>query len=163
MWAEIMFDLVDIPDKDEIMKKVQAASQPPPNKPKIAISAQLDALTPPERAAMWIEMGAPEVAQAVMKEMPNTAAETQVQGKIMSEQAKAANDGGKQEEMQLEREKHQMEMQSKAFDVQAKQQLTQMEIEKKQMELQMEFAKLSMQIAASKEMDNGKKGTENRV
>jgi hypothetical protein len=156
MWAEIMFDLVDIPDKDEIMKKVQAASQPPPNKPKIAISAQLDALTPPERAAMWIEMGAPEVAQAVMKEMPNTSAETQVQGKIMSEQAKAANDGGKQEEMQLEREKHQMEMQSKAFDVQAKQQLTQMEIEKKQMELQMEFAKLSMQVAASKEMANGK-------
>lgn len=153
MWAEIMFDLVDIPDKDEIKKKVQAASQPPPNKPKIAISAQLDALTPPERAAMWIEMGAPQVAEAVMKEMPNTSAETKVQGDIMKEQAKNQNDGGK---AQLEREKHQMEMQSKAFDVQAKQQMTQMEIEKKQMELEMEFQKLSMQIAASREMGNGK-------
>jgi hypothetical protein len=82
----------------------------------------------------------------------------------MAEQAKAANDGGKQEEMQLEREKHQMEMQSKAFDVQAKQQMTQMEIEKKQMELQMEFQKLQMQVEAARAMPspNGR-GTEKRT
>ena len=160
MWGEIMFDLMDIPDKAEIMKKVEAASQPPPNKPKISLTAQLDALTPPERAAMWIEMGRPEVAEAIMKEMPDSAAETKIRGDVMKEMAKGKSD---EMDMQAKQQEHQMDMQGKAFELQAKQQMTQMEIEKKQMELQMEFQKLQMQVAASKEMGNGKKGTENRV
>jgi len=149
VWGEIMFDLVDIPDKEEIKKKVQAASQPPPQEPKISVTAQLDAMTPPERAAMWMKMGMPQIAQAVMQLQPQPADQVKAQGDMQKEQMKAQ---GTQMKAQADMAKTHMDVQAKAFDVQAKQQITQMEIEKKQAELAMEFQKLQMQVEAAHAM-----------
>lgn len=148
VWAEIMFQMSDIRNKEEILQKVAQASQPPPNQPKISMTAQLDALTPIERAAIWMDMGKPEVAQALMEEQPPTTTEQENQTELMKEHMRGAGDKAKQ----------QGEMAKIQMDVKAKAATTAMEIQKKQIELQ--HAGIKHQMEMEKIHANGKEGAE---
>ena len=149
VWGRIMFQMSDIRNKEEILQLVEQASQPPPDEPKIAISAQLDALQPVERAAIWMKMGMPEVASAVMQEQPPTAAEQKGQTDLMREHMKQSGEKGRQDG----------EMVKTEMDVQAKMATTTMDIQKKQMELGNAAAKHQMEM--EKLRANGSQGTPN--
>ena len=146
VWGKIMFQMSDIRNKDEILKMVDQASRPPPQEPKISITAQLDALGPTERAAIWSKMGMPEVAEQIMQEQPPTTTEQENQTELMKEHMRKGGDEGKQ----------QMEMQKMKMEVQAKGMMTEMDIKKKQVELE------SAIIKASLPKNNGKEGTQNQ-
>ena len=136
VWAKIMFQMSDIRNKEEILQLVDQANQPPPVQPKINMSAQLDALTPIERAALWLDMGKPEVAQALMEEPPSTTTEQENQTELLKEHMRSQGDKDKQEGEQA---KVKMEVQAKAAT-------TAMEIKKKSIELQHAGMKHQMEL-----------------
>ena len=124
-WAKFFIQMSDLRNKEELLQMLEQQMQPPPNEPKIAVSAQLDALTPPERAAIWAKMGMPEVAQAVMELQPEPSdvasarADSegeQIKGQVQREKAQMDIVAGR-EKLQMEREKHQLELQKMQADL----------------------------------------------
>jgi hypothetical protein len=65
----------DLRDKDDIVKELETLEGPPPLDPRVSLQANLDALTPPERAFFYKRMGAEDVAQQILAENPQTAQE----------------------------------------------------------------------------------------
>jgi len=68
-WVKQLIELSDIPRKKEMLERLSSVP-PPPIQPKTNISAQMDQLTPVERAFFYEKMGSPEVAQAVLDTAP---------------------------------------------------------------------------------------------
>lgn len=137
-WAKMFIQMSDLRGKEDLIKMIEQQSQPPPAEPKIAISAQLDNLTAPERAFFYQKMGNPELAQALIEANvpPTTVLEQQSQaaGEQAEMQADMQREGMKQQgdkaklqvdmiksgqDMQMAREKHHMELVKMKMDVQA--------------------------------------------
>ena len=126
-WARFAVQLSDLRNKDDIIKQIEQQSQPPPTEPKVAVSAQLDALTAPERAFFYQKMGNPQLAQWLIQANVPTTAELKAKGDAGKESGKAeatmlktATDLAKaKEQMSNEREKHQLDMEKTRLDVQA--------------------------------------------
>ena len=68
-WVKMGIELSDIPRKKELLEKL-ANIPPPPVIPKMNISAQMDQLTPIERAFFYEKMGAPELAEQIRQSAP---------------------------------------------------------------------------------------------
>lgn len=122
-WARIMLQMSNLRDKEALLKQLDNVP-PPPNDPKISISAQIDMLSPEERAFLYMKMGAPQVAQAVLQnQIPPT--------NVMKEQGEMRRNAGKIAETQLKNQgialkaqgdltKAQLDIEEKRLDVQRK-------------------------------------------
>ena len=69
-WTKKFIQLLDFRDKDSLLQEMEEMSAPPPVDPKINVQAQIDKLTPPERAFLWEKMGSPQLAQIVQAMAP---------------------------------------------------------------------------------------------
>src|SRR5690349_20229442 len=56
-WQKQLIATSDLRDKDMIVKELTDQGQPPPLQPRLSFQANLDSLTPPERAFMYHLMG----------------------------------------------------------------------------------------------------------
>jgi hypothetical protein len=120
-WAELLIQMSDLRNKDDLIKRMKAITQPPPLEPKVAISAQLDNLTAPERAFFYQKMGSPELAQAIIQMNPPPTALLEEQANAGEAQAKMEGDAakmkmdmaGKQADLHMKGQSHSMDMQAK--------------------------------------------------
>ena len=138
-WTKLLLQMSDVRSKDEIIKQIEAMSQPPPEKPKISLSLDWAKLVGPEKAAFAMEMGLPELAKFEMEnasppehmikaqaDLAKEQSKGQVeqikqQGEVVKQQGvmmKAKVDVAKaQMDMVNAREKHEMDMQKAAVAI----------------------------------------------
>ncbi len=75
-WINKLIQLSNFRDKETVMKELSDQSGPPPIQPRMSVQANLDALTPLERAGVWELAGRPDIAQQVRQIQPPTTQET---------------------------------------------------------------------------------------
>ena len=169
-WAELLIQMSDLRNKDDLIKRMKAITQPPPTEPKVAISAQLDNLTAPERAFFYQKMGSPELAQVILQMNPPPTALLEEQANVGEAQAKQQADAaklkmdmtGKQMELQMKREGHVMDMQAKrekaSMDAANQRSKMAMDQQKGRMDLQHKSVSNMMDLEAKREAaKNGSK------
>lgn len=74
-WTKMLLRMSDVRDKNEIIKQLEAQEGPPPLQPKLTVQANIDSLTPLERAFYYRLMGNEELAKQIEQLQPNTVAE----------------------------------------------------------------------------------------
>ena len=146
-WLEFLLEISTIKNKADIIEKIRNAPKPPSALPKISVSANLEELSPVERAFFYTQMGSPEVAQAVLQGQAPTGEQSKqeteqikakgamvkVQGDIAKTQAKLKADMAKASvQLQSEVVKSQLDMQGKQLDIVEKQ----LDIRKKMLEVE---------------------------
>lgn len=144
-WAEVLFEMSSIRDKDMIMQKVRkvAAENSPPNAPKLSVSAQMADLTLPEKIFYYQQMKAPpELIQALQQMNTPPAYMVAQQGQAANAQAQA------QAKMQVDHHKAQMDMQGKQMEMAAKREETQMQMQSLEAKTQADIvgAQIDMQL-----------------
>jgi len=172
-WVQQLLELSDIPKKKELIEKLNNVP-PPPLQPKINISAQIDQLTPPERAFYYRKMGDEKLAQIVeqtappptnliKKEMQTEKTQAKLSEEDAKLQAKAASDAennasaaaesaAKAEEAALKAESEAQKGQADIFK-------SLLDIDKKQIEVRK--AQVGLESTMKKEKERVK-GTNNR-
>ncbi len=146
-WARMLIASSSLPDKAKYIKQLDALPKGPQIQPKMAISAQLDNMSPVERAYLYQQMGAAEVAQAVMQENRPPSDMLKLQGEQMKLQGALAKIKAQIEQIQVkaqvEGQKAELELQvanaeAQAATVQSKIDivLAQMELEKARLEIE---------------------------
>ena len=126
-WAKILFQMSDLRNKEELIKQIDAMSQPPPPDPTFSVALSWTEMTATERAAFAAKLGMPELAQAEMQEQPQPAHLVKAQSDQQREQQKAQGDQVKmvmdvekgKADLSNQREKHAMDMQKQQMGVQA--------------------------------------------
>ena len=146
-WMKFLLKASSLRDKDDFIKELENVPKGPNIQPKMAISAQLDNMGAPERAYLYQQMGAEELAQIILKENrpPTDQAELQaLQMKLQGEQAKIQGELQKlqveaqtaESSAQLEIEVAQAEAQAALVQSKIDIVLAQLEIEKKRIEVE---------------------------
>jgi len=162
-WAELLIQMSDLRNKDDLITRMKAITQPPPLEPKVTISAQIDNLTAPERAFFYQKMGSPELAQMIIQMNPPPTALLEEQANAGEAQAKQQADAaklqmdmtGKQADLQMKREGHVMDMQAKrekaSLDAANQRSKMAMDQQKGRMDLQHKSVSNMMDLAAKRE------------
>jgi hypothetical protein len=91
-WAEVLFEMSSIRDKDQILQKVREinAQNAPKQQHTISFSAALDKLSTPEKLFLYQEMGMPpQVLQAVQQASPPPTQVIQAQQAAQKDQIQA--------------------------------------------------------------------------
>ena len=138
-WQKVMLRLSDLREKDDLIKEMESTQKPPPDLPRITVTAKLEELTAPERGAMWEIMGRPDIGQGIAQSgiPPASLVEIQAeqareQGKMQADQMKAL---GATMKTRGDMAKMQMEMEAKRLEVGGKKQLMALDIAKKRLEV----------------------------
>lgn len=71
-WVKKFIQMSDLRDKNRIVQELDQQNGPPPVQPRFSLQANINELTPEERAAVWEAAGKPEIAQAIMQNRPQT-------------------------------------------------------------------------------------------
>lgn len=164
-WAEVLFDISSIRDKDAIMEKVRqitAQSQTPPQ-PNMSFSAQLDKLSVPEKIFIYQKLGAPpELLQAIIQNTPPPTQILDAQSELQSEQIQQQTEQIRQVgQIQSEQNKQageRQKLQTIAAKSQAEQTKSAMDMELGKLEL----VKKQMEIVAAAQRPAGGEGGEKR-
>lgn len=142
----------ELPNKEGIAKKWEAAGAPPPDRPKISVAINYDTLSPQERLALAQEMQNPAWVQAIQQAPPTPTHIVKAQEGIQKTQIKAQADiqaaqigkpnpqveiAMKQQEIKLKGQEHQQKMAMQAQD--------------HQMKMQHKVAELHMKAAAGQQ------------
>jgi len=159
-WVKMGIELSDIPRKKELLEKLNQVP-PPPVIPKMNISAQMDQLTPIERAFFYEKMGATELAEQIRQTAPPPTnvikKEMQTEktvGKLVETEMKIEGKSGDTEEKGLqEAEKGEREERAGQLDVVK----AVLDIEKKTVEVEKAEASLKTQEKKARE------GTKNKA
>ena len=72
-WTKLLLQMSDIRNKDEMIKQIEAQSQPPPPDAKISLSLQWTEMTAIEKIAWAMKLQMPELAQALQQAQPEAA------------------------------------------------------------------------------------------
>lgn len=120
-WVKTLIELSDLRNKEDVIKKLDAISGPPPSDPKISVSAQMNELSPIERAFFYDKMGDPDLAALIAKQGTPPTHILNNQTEIQKELIKAQTDGQKVQmdmakgmmDMDHKRESHNMDMDKK--------------------------------------------------
>ena len=146
-WARMLLKASSLRDKDKFIKQLDALPKGPQIQPKMTISAQLDNMSPVERAYLYQQMGAAEVAQAVMQENRPTSNMIKLQSEQMKLQAAQAKTQAtiQQAEMKLRTEQASAELKMEVEDAKTQAAvvkskldivLAQMDLEKQKLEIE---------------------------
>ena len=146
-WAKMLLKSSSLRDKDKFIKELEALPKGPQIQPKMTISAQLDNMSPVERAYLYQQMGAANVAQAVMQENRPTSNMIKLQSEQMKLQAAQAKIQAtiQQAEMKLRTEQASAELKMEVEEAKAQAEtvkakleivLAQMELEKQKLEIE---------------------------
>jgi len=144
-WMKKMILMSDLRDKNEFAKEIEEQGKPPPTEPKISINATIDQLPPMERAFYYDKMGAPQVAQWVRENAPETTQElkskTEIEKELIKKQVPESQD---QSQVEVERQKGENEKikgQVAQMKGQVDLQKGQLALEKGRMDIQKEVIK----------------------
>ncbi|KKK89987.1 hypothetical protein LCGC14_2727600, partial [marine sediment metagenome] len=146
-WAKMLLRASSLRDKDDFIKELDALPKGPQIQPKMTISAQLDNMSPVERGYLYQQMGAGEIAQAVMQENRPPTDMLKLQGIQMKLQGDMAKIRAQIEQIQVkaETEGRKMELEVEIADAEARAAiaqakidivLAQMELEKERLEIE---------------------------
>ncbi len=175
-WMKMMLKASNLRDKDDFIKQLEELPKGPSIQPKMNISAQLDNMSPVERAYMYKQMGAQDVAQAVMQENRPPSDMLKLQGEQMKLQGEMAKIKAEVEkstvELQIAQRSAEIDAQSESRSAEIKESMlrqkaladqiqskidiviAQMELEKKRLEIEkaeIEIKKAEAQVSATKE------------
>lgn len=145
-WARMLLKTSQLPEKDKLIKMLDDLPKGPQIQPKMTISAQLDNMSPVERAYLYKQMGAAEVAQAVLQENRPPSDMLKLQGEQMKLQGAMAKIQAEIQQSQLELQTEQASAQLK---LQVEQQQAQAETIKAKLEIvlaQLELEKQRLEI-----------------
>jgi energy-coupling factor transporter ATP-binding protein EcfA2 len=177
-WARMLLQASSLRDKDKYIKQLDALPKGPQIQPKMTISAQLDNMSPPERAYLYQQMGAENVAQMVMQEnrptsnmiklqseqMKLQAAQAKIQAVIQQAELKLRTEQASAElKIQVEQAKAQAEtIKSKLEIVLAQMDLEKQKLEIEKAELAVEKAEIEVEKAESQAKTAEKKSKESK-
>ena len=146
-WARMLLSASSLRDKDKFIKQLDQLPKGPQISPKMTITAQLDAMSPIERAYLYQQMGADEIAETVMQENRPTTDMLKLQGIQMKLQGDLAKIKAQIEltQQKMEAEGHKAELEAQIADEEARAAiaqakidivLAQMELEKERLEIE---------------------------
>lgn len=87
-YTKLLLRMSQLRDKDQFIKELEAQEGPPPVEPRVSVQANLDALTPPERAFFYKRMGDEQLAVLIMEMAPPTTSQEDNQAELQQEMAK---------------------------------------------------------------------------
>ena len=96
-WVKKIIGMSDMREKDQLVKELDAQQGPPPIIPRVSVQANINELSPMERATFYDMMGKTDVAEAVRGMQLATTTETKITADISKEMIKANNSAPKEE------------------------------------------------------------------
>ena len=155
-WAKMLLKASSLRDKDKFIKELEALSKGPQINPKMTITAQLDNMAPVERAFLYQQMGAENVAEIVMQENRPTTNMVKLQSEQMKLQAAQAKVQAiiQQAELKLRTEQASAELKleveeakAQAETIKAKLEIVKAQLELEKQKLEIEKAELAVEKA----------------
>ena len=155
-WAKMLLKASSLRDKDKFIKELEALPKGPQIQPKMTISAQLDNMAPVERAFLYQQMGAENVANIVLQENRPTTNMVKLQSEQMKLQAAQAKVQAVIQQAQLKLQTEQAsaelkmeveEAKAQAETIKAKLEIVKAQMDLEKQKLEIEKAELAVEKA----------------
>lgn len=97
-WLKKFIQMSDLRDKNQIVAELDQQNGPPPVQPRLSLQANINELTPEERAAVWAAAGQMEAAQSVAQGRPQTTTQEKLTVDVAKAKIQAVSASKKKED-----------------------------------------------------------------